>query len=209
MALFPNVPFAPGVPSVLRDPNAAAAVAISLLTGDLVSGFGFNLTPTWGIYLNGRPVIIADTVVSLGFKREWAIADYQVEEGGFESYDKVDIPFDVRVQLASGGSEANRQALLDSVSAAGKSLVLYDVVTPEEVYTSVNVAHYDFRRAARNGLGLIIVDVWLLEIRVVGTSGQNVKSASAASPVQDGSVQTTDLTPSQVALIEATTPADL
>lgn len=187
---FPNVPNVPGVPALLRDPAAAAQSAITLLTGDTFAGYGSGLTPVWGVYLDGVPAVVADTIGSFAFKREWAIADYPVERGGFESYDKVDIPYDARVQFVAGGSEANRQLLLDSLDAIAGDLKLYDVVTPERIYPSVNVQHYDYRRTARNGLGLLLVEVWLLEVRVEGVAdGLNTKDPSSSGPVSNGYVQ--------------------
>lgn len=184
MSVVPNVL---GVPPIIR---TAIAPIITLLTQDTFLPFGTNLRPTWGIYQNGQPIIPADTAVAFSFRREWAVADYPVEQGGFESYDKVDLPFEPRVTLVTGGSIENRQAFLSSIDRLAKTLDLVDVVTPEIVYSSVNIQHYDYRRTSRNGVGLLAVDVWLLEIRIVGQSGQNVKDANVASQVNDGNVST-------------------
>lgn len=190
MADFPDVPDVPGVPPLLRDPTLGPVPPIALLAFDTVTNYGVNHTPQWGLYLGGVPVIVADTVVAFEFKREWAIADYPVERGGFETYDKVDIPFQPRLQFASGGSEENRQSLLDQVAAIAGTLQLYDAVTPEIVYPSVCVQHFDYRRTSRNGLGLIVIDLWLLEVRTTaGATGSNTQDASGASPSQDGNVQ--------------------
>lgn len=182
------VPDVPGVPPLFR---TAAAPLVTLLLGDTVIGFGNNLRPVWGIYQNGQPIIPADTARTFSFRREWAVADYQVEQGGFESYDKVDLPFEPRIELTCGGSIENREAFLSAIDRVSKTLDLFDVVTPETIYTSVNIQHYDYNREARRGLGLLVVSIWLLEIRIVGLSGQNVKDPSGASPVNGGNVSTT------------------
>ena len=192
------VPIAPGIPPIIR---SGLPPIIELLTGDTVLGFGSNLQPVWGIYQDGVPVVLADTASAFTFKREWAVADYQIERGGFESYDKVDLPFEPRVQMVAGGSIENRKAFLESITRIAGDLQLYDVVTPEEIYTSVNIQHYDFRRTSRNGVGLLSVDIWLLEIRVIGSSGQDVKDASGATQSNDGSVQPTSPTNSQQSVL--------
>lgn len=199
MTTYPNVPNVPGVPALPRDPYAAAAALPTLLRADSFGGYGSGLSPSWGIYLDGQPVVIADIVPGMEFKREWAIADYPVERGGFESYDKVDIPYQPRVTFAAGRTEAARQSLLTSLDAIAGTLTLYDVVTPEVIYSSVNVQHYDYRRHARNGVNLLVVDVWLLEVRVQGiTDQQNAKAASGNATVQNGSVSPwPDVTPTQ------------
>lgn len=199
MADFPNVPVAPGVPPVPRDPSAdAGADDDELLTGDLIDPFSFAAPPAWGIYQDGFPAVIADTTLAVGFKAESIDADYQVEQGGFESYDKVEIPFDARVQLVAGGNSARRQAMLQTVAALKKSLALVDVVTPDAVYPSANVTRYDYRRTTRNGVGMLVIDCWLVEIRVTGTTDFNQGQApSGASAVNGGTVQTTPASSAQ------------
>lgn len=199
MADFPDVPDVPGVPPVLRDPGALLDPGLILMQFDTVIGYGGNLTPQWGLYLGGVPVVVPDTIPSFEFKSDWAICDYPVERGGFESFNKVDIPFTTRIQFVSGGSVENREALLSQIAAVAGTLQLFDVVTPEVVYPSVNVQHYDYRRTARNGLGLLAVDMQLLEVRVTaGAAGDNTKAASGASPSSDGNVQpSADVPPTQ------------
>ena|ERR1039458_2521634 len=144
----------------------------------------------WGIFLGGTPVIVADTVTSIEYKQNWVLSDYPVEQGAFETYDKVQTPRDIRVRFVAGGTEENRQALLDSVAAIAGDYNFYTVVTPEAFYPSVNVMHYDYRRTAINGVGMITVDVWCEEVRVTGTSSPNqAQSASAADPINGGTVQ--------------------
>lgn len=190
-SLFPIVPIAAGVPAIPRDP-LAAAVTVALLTADAVISFFFGLGPKWGIFLNGFPVVAADSVVSVEYRQDWVISDYPLEQGAFESYDKVQVPFVARLRFTAGGDELNRRALLDSVAAIAGDTNLYDVVTPEAVYTSCNITHYDYRRTAINGVGIIMVDIWLVEVRVTATIGfGNVQSPSAASPFDGGGVQGT------------------
>lgn len=179
-----------GVPALLFGQAVSFLDPTGILFADTFIGYGAGAPPQWGVFLNGVPVVVADTVTALGYQQNWAIADYPVERGGFESYDKVNTPFRIHIQFVSGGSEANRQELLDSIMAIGDELTLYDVITPEAVYIGVNVDHYDYRRAARNGLGLMIVDVEFLEIREEGTTDfKNTKSPSGFAADPAGNVQ--------------------
>lgn len=178
----------PGVPAV----GAGVSLITSIIflasdTLNLLTGFA---TSSWGIFQNGQIVLEADSVVSVEYNQDWTIADFQIEEGGFETYDKVDTPFNNRVRMSSGGSQANRQALLDGIKAIAGTLELYEVVTPEQVYSSVNIQAYSLRRSSRDGVGLIQIDIRLLEVRVNATAQfSNTKSPTAASQVNDGTVQ--------------------
>ena len=155
-------------------------------------GFGGLFTPVWGLYSGGAPVIIADTVMAFDHKQEWSLSDYPVERGAFETYDKVSLPFDVRLRFVAGDTAANRAALLNSLAAVAGTTELFDAVTPEATYSNVNITHYDHRRTARNGLGLLQVDVWCLEVReVTMITGASTAAPDAAPQQNGGPVQTT------------------
>jgi hypothetical protein len=203
MALPPaNVPDVPGVPAL--NFAAGAEFGIELLTGDTASYFSSQFGPQWGLFLDGEPAIVADSVISFEYRQEWSISDYAVEEGGFQSYNKVTLPFDCRFRFSAGGSESDRQALLDSVAAIAGTTTVYDAVTPEETYSSVCVSHYDYKRTATNGVGLIQVDVWAIQINQSGVGTTSSTAApGAASQTNNGTVQTTTPTPAQTAAVPA------
>ena len=115
-----GVPNLPGVPALSSFASPAAGVV--LLTADAVSLITQALYPQWGIYLNGSPILASSaqplfnlgtlinaaesllnslsfgifSVVDFAYKQDWTVSTYPVEEGGFQSYDKVQHPFDVR-----------------------------------------------------------------------------------------------------------------
>jgi len=189
MALFPFVPDVPGVPALLRD-ALRPIEDIALLVDDALSlVFGYG-GPEWGVFLNGEQVVLADNVVALEFKERWVIADYPIEEGGFENYDKVQTPFSVKVRFSGGGNVSDRTVFLDSIASVMGDLELYDVVTPEKIYTSVNFEQQDYRRTAQAGAGLISVDVWFQQISVTAQAAfSDTKAPSGAAQTNNGTVQ--------------------
>ncbi len=56
---FPNVPLAPGVPAIPRDPLAVVA-GIALLTVDQAISQFLSAQTIWGIFLNGVAVVEAE-----------------------------------------------------------------------------------------------------------------------------------------------------
>jgi len=173
----------------------------NLLTRDLAT-FGI-IAPEWGIFAqSGKSVVTFDNVINVEYKQEYTVSDYPLEKGAFESYDKVQMPFDVRIRFSSGGSFNNRQALIKSLQAIVGNLKLYDVVTPEATYTSVNIVHQDYSRNAQNGVGLIMIDVWLVEVRVnADTELSNTAKPDGAKTVNGGQVQPQQPTPEQATLV--------
>lgn len=190
MAFPVDVPNAPGVPSV--NFASSAGQALSYLVADAVGIFvGIFGAQQWGIYFGGAPVILADNVVELGYRNSWTIADYPIEEGGFESYDKVATPFQTHVQFSTGGSPSDRAAFLASIDAIAGDLNLYDVVMPEKVFSNCNVSRVDYDRSGSRGVGLIVVNVGLEEIRVrAAPLGSNTANPTDASQLNNGTVQT-------------------
>jgi hypothetical protein len=180
-----------GLPPLAVAPAAISALlnTSTLLQADAVSLFGTIQAP-WGVYLNNQPIALADSVVSLRYRQDWRIADYPMEQGAFESYNKVQMPFDVLVKLSKGGSQVDRQAFLAAIDAAAQSLALYDVLTPERIFTSVNIAHVEYERTADRGKTLITVEIGLIEIRETATqSFANTKASSGADPENAGLLQ--------------------
>lgn len=201
MPTFPNVPFVPGVPPLLRNPLAATPGLIAQ-TGDLINFITGFFGPPWGLFFNGVRAIHADSVVSFDYNQNWNVANYPLEQGAFESYDKVQTPFAVKMRFASGGSQFNRQVLLTSVERVANSLDLFDAVTPERVYRNVNINHYDYKRYSNNGVGLLVVDVWCIQVRVEAqTQFTNTKSPSAAATTQGGTVQAVPATEGQLSMV--------
>jgi hypothetical protein len=205
-----NVPDVDGVPAVLFAPGAGLGIPLAIADAVGLPLFGGN-TAQWGIFRGGQPVVSADTILAFDYKKDLAIADYPLERGSFESYNKVQIPFDVRFVYTAGGSEANRADLLASLMAIEDDLELYEAVTPEKVYPNVNIIHIDYRRTTQNGVGLLIVSVWCQQIRQVTASGTasasgnvgDAATASGADQVNSGAVQATEATPAQAANVSA------
>lgn len=196
---MPAVPQAPGVPALS---SYLAEAAVVLLTADVLTALAGLLGPQWGIFQGGAPVVIADSVVSMEYKAEWTVSNYPVEQGAFESYDRVIVPFEARVRFATGGSMADRLALLTSLAAVTQDTTLFDVVTPEAVYQSVSITHYDYRRTGQSGVGLLQADVHCIQVRVTTTTQfSNTQSPSGASPTGGGQAQTAAPTSAETAAL--------
>lgn len=163
-------------------------------------------TPQWGIFLNGEAQIVADNTVSFSYKQDWVLSDYPVEQGSFEMYDKVWTPFEVRLRFSAGGSDADRKALLDSVDSIANAYTLFDAYTPEVTYPSINITHYDYRRTSDQGVGLLVIDVWCLQVRESGQQQfTQTQAPSGSDPRGGGSVQAVPPTTAQQQMLSQVT----
>jgi len=145
----------------------------------------------WGIYTqDGALAIEPDNIVGVGYSSEFRIADYPLEQGGFESYDKVALPFGNRITLTKGGPLAERQDFLSTLEAMRGDRTLYNVVTPERTYLNVNIERVAMDRTAANGATLLTVEIMLREVRQSATfKFSKTKIPASATPTSAGSVQ--------------------
>jgi hypothetical protein len=174
-----------GIYNTNGTPYIASSLASLLGLGSLASALN-----TFSSLLIGQNISDLFSVVDFEFKRDWTVSDYPVEQGGFQSYDKVQTPFEGRMRVCAGGNLVNRQALIDKVDTAANSLNLYTIYTPEETYINANITHYDYARKADRGAGLIMVDIWLSEIRITSTAAfGNTQQPGNASQVGLGNAQ--------------------
>ena len=207
-------PFFPGVPPLLNPPDQVPDFSALSADDPSVSQVA---SVQWGLYKDGQPVVIADSVTAMGFRATSNLPTYQQEQGAFQNYDKVQLPFAGRFRFATGGSLSDRTAFLNSIDTLKKSLTLVDMVIPETTYSSVNVSDYDYDRKNASGLGILFVDVACEEIRVTGAAAfsntttassatpvSNTKTPSGASQVVDGTVQTVTVTPAVRSTVSTT-----
>lgn len=195
---------------------------------DLV--LGALLQPTWGIYLNGSPVIlpaafagligaaatpaltaIAQVASFLGvsnilpsvastvefeFGQEFPLSNYPQENGAFQSYNKVTLPFDVRVKLAASGPVSMRQAFLQTILsiASAPPPTVFSVVTPELTFTNVSCSRVHWPRSAKQGNTLIQVALDFEQVPIVSAvSFSNTAQPGEAGQQSIGNVQPTGM----------------
>jgi hypothetical protein len=194
-----------GIPPLLNQ-IASVSNPVSLLVADAANLLAFFAGPQWGVFnLDGSIALQPDSILALDFKREWSIPNYPVEQGGFQTYNKISLPSDTNISMSKGGSNVTRQAFLLQVSALAKSLTTVNVMMPEgTLIRNVNILRFDFRRTDTSGVGLLTVDILLREIRDTATAAfSNTQQPSGANPVNDGSVQPQTPTTSQSAAASA------
>lgn len=192
MAIYPDIPNVPGVPSVPRGGLPPPAIP-PFLTRD-APGLPFQSPRTqWGLFKDGEPALTADTVTAFDYRQEWDDTIYPQEEGGFATYNKVASPYDIVLTLAQGGSIAQRTEFLEALATIAPDTELYDVVIPEKTFTGVNVIRYAFSRRPDRGLNIVVVDVFLQEIREsaeIEFTKTNTKAPAGAGTKHTGTVPT-------------------
>lgn len=142
----------------------------------------------WGVFTQaGSPVLVGDSVDTFSFQRDASISTAPQEQGAFASYNKVAEPYTPRLTYAVNG---NRSDFLSALDAAIQSLDLYVVTSPDANYPNANLVHYDYQRTIQQGVTLLLVNVWLEEVRQgTGPNLQNTASINGTRTQQLGQNQ--------------------
>lgn len=207
---FPDVPPLPGVPPLAREAGELlAGTHLTRFTADLgivESLMGISAAPQWGIFDNDvhHPVLVGDAVVAQSPSAEAHVPDYPIENGGFQSYNKVQLPKEVVLSIAKGGTIAERQAFVKAIDDLRTSLTLYSVIAPDTTLRNMNVVGARWDRTAREGAQLIVADIRLREIRLAPAPAfTNTKDAASAATQNIGPVQAQAPSASQQAVAGA------
>lgn len=195
--------------------GASTGLAAFAELGDLV---GVDiLNPSAGDWMilddTGSIAIKPDTVAKFEYRNEGRVSDYPMEQGAFDSYNKVATPFQIRMLMVCsggyvqdaesdiknalgigfGGNFSSRGDFLSTINAMLAANSLLSIVTPDMVYKSVTLEHYDYRKESSDGATMLKVEAWFREIRVnAGATYSTSNSPSAASPADLGTVHTGD-----------------
>ncbi len=172
----------------------------------------------------GTPVITPDSVLSLEWHGEERISDYPVMDGSFASFNKVKVPYDLRMVMTcqglnyvqevlqsvtqqidqalgnlglAFGQPMDRPAFLQQLDAMLDDTKLYDVVTPDKVYKNVNLVSYNHAKKNDDGATMIIAELLFREVRETIT-------ASYFSPIASSSASAA--TPVNVGTVSGGTP---
>jgi hypothetical protein len=211
---FPNVPNLPGVPQLRRSPlfpaNPGPVLGTAIALGSLWRSL--FATPRWGVFkqvpepgpdeggiqtvvVRGRlqPAVDCDSVLDFGYRNEYDISDYPVQDGDFATYNKVANPYETYVRMSKGGSVEDRDRFLSQINDILKTTDLYYILTPEKQYVNVNPYRHEVTRKEASGAYFLTeVDLYFREIRSVtaqytqtAVSTQNAKNPDAA-PVDNG-----------------------
>lgn len=157
----------------------------------------------WGIFdATGGEVIAPDSVVSFDFKGAYRVISYPIEGGNFESYNKVQEPFEIRMVMRKGGSVADRQDFIDVLDEIRASLDLYTATSPEQSYPSMTITDVGYDRQSDKGATVIEAVITLKQINVTAsTSFTNTTNPVSQDPTDGGTVDAIPPTPTQAGAV--------
>ena len=141
-------------------------MAIAVATTSNRGTWGYRIE--WGLVM--ELITQSEAARRLGISRQAVFA--AVMRGALEPANRD------RMVYANAPAMFTEAEVEEVVNRYAKTLDLYDVVTPEITYLSCSISHYDYRRTSSQGVGLVVVDVWVSLVIV-----QNAGTMTASSVV--------------------------
>jgi len=196
---YPNIPNLPGVPPIPRSPNSFPIASVSQSNPILTKITGAK----WGfVGATGQSIITPDSFIDFEYREERKIPTYPIEGGSFASYNKVALPFDVRVTVSCNGNGAmTKENFLSAIEQLMNSLTLINVITPNFTYQNCNLVHVDYRREAKQGVSLIIAQLWFQEVKIAQAAVPTTTEPSGAYVQDNGQTSPVNLDATQEAQI--------
>lgn len=182
---FPQVAQLPGVPQLVR--ASAAVNTIQLAVGVIQKFLGSpSKQLIWGVFdQDGNAVIQPDSYQGFENRNNWRVAKFPIQDGDFQSYNKVIIPREITLKLTQGGSLQQRSTLLAALDAIGGDTNLYNILVPEGTYLNFNCEGYAIRRMGREGAYFFAdLDVHFTNIKQATSvySSTTANTANAGNP---------------------------
>lgn len=133
-----------------------------------------------------------DALIQFEVRAEGMVVSSPIEQGSFASYNKVDSPNYIEVQLAKQGTDDVLQAALKTLDELQTTASKVNFVTPVAEYENYTLESYDFSMNQRDGLGVLYIRLHLIEIREVTPQYTDSKAISKASAKNPADASTTD-----------------
>ncbi|MDE1906088.1 MAG: hypothetical protein KGH75_06505, partial [Rhodospirillales bacterium] len=202
-----DIPTALGVPAIPRSPQAIVSTAAALLLTD--SSPPDPLSTDWQIVdASGNPALSPDGVVAFEYIAEDRVATHPIEQGSFAAYNKVAMPYIIRMVMVCGGHRQPRELFLSALEQLRSGTDLVSVATPDASYSNANLVRFDYRREARSGVTLLAVDCEFHEIRTsTAAVSPPTLIPAASSSIKVGAVIPGPLSVAQTAAVNAVASA--
>lgn len=137
---------------------------------------------SWVLLNEGGGQAIAFTsFINMDLSTENKVIQAPVEQGGFVTYNKVQTPLEISLQVAIKGDASELDDAIDDLLTMSGSTQLLSLITPEREYKNLNLTKLAWRRTTDEGIDVIYVDCGLTEIRQVESEYTNAKLAKKKS----------------------------
>ena len=161
-----------------------ATINTSLFLGNTAT---LGTTQVINVSIKGTYALKPDSFVKFEYKEIHKIPNYPVEQGSFQSYNKVTLPYEIKL-IVTKSNIFEISAFINQILVLLNSTKLLSIVTPDKVYNSASLVNFDYRKDARNGAVLLIAELTFQEVRIAPNPSLPVAAPQAAQTFALGQV---------------------
>lgn len=130
---------------------------------------------------SGETAVPFDVYISMNVKNESKVVSMPVENGSFVSYNKTKSPIQINTSLAIKGKPDEIKSALTNIMDMVDDTAIISLITPDYEYKSMCITSCNYRRAAEDGIDMLIVDCALTEVREIELEYTNSKLSQKKS----------------------------
>jgi hypothetical protein len=139
------------------------------------------------IKIKGNYALQPDSFIKFEYKETHKIPNYPVEQGSFQSYNKVTLPYEIKLIVTKSGI-FNITPFINQILLLLNSTDLLSIVTPDKIYNSANLVNFDYRKESKNGAVLLIAELTFQEVRIAPNPALPTAAPSGAKITPLGQV---------------------
>ena len=184
-------------------------------SGSIFSIINSAISPSWGITYNtvdssvsgaspGDEVFSATGWIASENTGDAMVVNSPIEGGSFTSYNKVKRPSEIRLQFAIEGwtgysgsipnltnfTTESRSDIIDKLTEMKNTASTYNIETPDTIYESYDLVHFDYAIGAKAGITLLTVNAFFQE--VMQTAEVTISSATTQTQPTTNSTSSSD-----------------
>lgn len=185
----------------------------ALKSGSIFSVINSAISPSYGIYYSSQTktkekanqvALAPSSFIEVSRGRDASVTTAPLESGDYLSYNKVQRPAEINIVVAFEGwtglsgdipnltnfTTMSRSGFLDALDKMVAATELYDIETPDTIYTSYDLTRYDYKINAREGVTLLMATLVFQAVQVISKSneispGQCIDASANYSTLED------------------------
>jgi hypothetical protein len=137
---------------------------------------------TWTIMSeDGGSAIAFTSFIGMRVNSDGSASSYPVEEGAFASYNKMQAPIEITVNLGKSGEAYDIESTIQVIEKYKQEATKLSVVTPTMFYESMTLESYSYSHRRDNGARILLVELRLKEVKEVTTQTTDVDAGGSSS----------------------------
>lgn len=130
------------------------------------------------VSIKGTYALRPDSFIKFEYKEIHKIPNYPVEQGSFQSYNKVTLPYEIKL-IVTKSNIFEIGPFINQILVLLNSTKLLSIVTPDKTFNSANLVNFDYRKEAKNGAVLLIAELTFQEVRIAPNPAAPVATPQA------------------------------